>query len=62
MYRNIKAEQARAGMTNQRVADVLGITRRSYELKIKRGGFTVEEGKTLCRLFSCSFDYLFATD
>lgn len=62
MYRNIKAEQARAGMTNQQVADVLGITRRGYEQKIKGGRFTVEDGKKLCRLFSCSFDYLFATD
>ena len=62
MYRNIKAEQARKDMTNQQIADYLGICRKSYENKLSRGTFTVNEGKLLIRLFNKPFDYLFATD
>ncbi len=62
MYRNIKAEQARARITNQKVAETLGISRRGYENKLKTGRFTVDECRKLCQLFTCSFDYLFATD
>lgn len=62
MYRNVKAEQARSRMTNQKVAESLGISRRGYENKLKTGRFTVDECRKLCRLFSCSFDYLFATE
>lgn len=62
MYRNLKAEQARAGMTNQEVAENIGICRRGYESKLKTGRFTVNECRKLCQLFACSFDYLFATE
>ena len=62
MYRNIKAEQARKDMTNQQIADYLGICRKSYENKMAKGKFTVNEGKLLVQLFNRPFDYLFATD
>lgn len=62
MYRNIKAEQARADMSNQQVADYLGVCRKTYEKKVAHGKFTVEEGMALVRLFDKPFDYLFATD
>ena len=62
MFRNLEAEQARAGMNNTQVAEKLGISRVSYESKKKSGKFTTLEIKILCALFSCSFDYLFATD
>lgn len=61
MYKNVKAEQARAGMTNQQVANVLGLSRRGYENKLKTGHFTINECRKLCEMFSCGFDYLFAT-
>lgn len=60
MYPNIKAEQARRGMTNQQVADHLGICRKSYENKLKSGNFFVEEIRRLCLLFDSEFNYLFA--
>ena len=60
-YPNLQAEQARAGMTNQNVADALGITRVTYEGKKKSGRFSVDESKQLCNLFKCEFRYLFAT-
>jgi DNA-binding XRE family transcriptional regulator len=59
MFRNLEAEQARNGYTNQYVADFLGISRTSYENKKKSGKFTTREIKLLCKLFKCKFDYLF---
>ena len=62
MFRNLEAEQARLGLTNQDVATILGISRVSYENKKKSGKFTTVEIKKLCRLFKCKFDYLFTTE
>ena len=62
MYPNLKAEQARKGLTNKEVADVLGLSRVTYESKKKSGRFTVSESKALCDFFECDFDYLFSTN
>lgn len=62
MFRNLNAEQARADLNNTQVAEKLGISRVSYESKKKSGKFTTSEAKMLCMIFSCSFDYLFASD
>ena len=39
MFRNLEAEQARLRLTNQKVADILEISRVSYENKKKTGKF-----------------------
>ena len=62
MFRNLDAEQARFGFTNQQVADKLGISRVSYENKKKTGKFTTLEIKELCKMFKVKFDYLFKTE
>lgn len=62
LFRNLEAEQARFGFTNQAVAERLGISRVSYENKKKTGKFTTLEIKALCKLFKCKFDYLFSTE
>ena len=62
MFKNLDAEQARYGYTNQKVADHLGISRVSYESKKKSGKFTTLEIKALCKLFKSKFDYLFKTE
>lgn len=62
MFPNLRAEQARRSMSNQQVADHLGICRNSYESKVKTGKFTVEEIRALCRLFRRGFDYLFSPE
>ena len=62
MFRNLEAEQARCGYTDQVVADKLGISRVSYCNKKKTGKFTTLEIKVLCKLFKCKFDYLFRTE
>lgn len=61
MFKNLQAEQARKGMTNQEMADCIGISRVSYENKKKTGKFVVKEITALCLLFDCSFEYLFAS-
>lgn len=62
MFPNLRAEQARHNMTNQQVADYLGVCRQTYEKKIKDGKFFVDESRRLCKLFSCDFYYLFAPE
>lgn len=62
MFRNIRAEQARIGMTNEEMAKALGISRPTYESKKRTGKFTASEAASLCKLFNVSFDYLFSTD
>ena len=51
MFRNLDAEQARLKLTDQKVADKLGISRVSYVNKKKTGKFTTMEIKALCKLF-----------
>ena len=62
MFRNLEAEQARFGYTNQVMAEKIGISRVSYENKKKTGKFTTSEIKILCKTFKCKFDYLFSTE
>ncbi len=62
MFRNLNAEQARFDYSNKKMADILGISRTSYESKKKSGRFTTLEIQKMCNLFKCSFDYLFETD
>ena len=62
LFKNLDAEQARHSYTNQRMADIVGISRVSYENKKKNGKFTALEAKKMCKIFKVKFDYLFATD
>lgn len=62
MFRNLEAEQARFGYTNQKMAAKLGISRVSYESKKKTGKFTAIEAKKICRIFRKKFDYIFETE
>ena len=62
MFNNLEAEQARHDMTNGDVANVIGISRVSYERKKKSGKFNRAEIVILLKLFNCDFEYLFAID
>lgn len=62
MFRNLEAEQRRNGLTNSMVAEVLGISRNTYEAKKKNGMFTRPQIVMLLNLFKCDFDYLFEPD
>lgn len=61
MFKNLNAEQARFGKTNQTMADIIGISRVSYEHKKRTGEFTVREIALLCKFFNKTFEYLFDT-
>ena len=61
MFPNLQAEQKRMNMTNQQVADKIGMSRVTYESKKKSGRFTVKECAQLCNIFKTSFEYLFET-
>lgn len=62
MFRNLEAEQRRHGLTNEQVAEILGISRDTYEKKKKNGKFNRPEIVKLLKLFNCSFEYLFETE
>lgn len=59
MFRNLEAEQKRAGMTNSEMAEILGISRVTYESKKKEGKFNRTEIVRLLHFFNCTFEYLF---
>lgn len=59
MFRNLEAEQARFSYRNQDVADLLNISRKSYENKKKTGKFNTLEVIKLCKIFNSQFEYLF---
>lgn len=61
-FRNLKAEQARHGYTNDQMGQFLGMSRANYETKMRNGRFYASEALKLCKLFDCEFDYLFAED
>ena len=61
MFDNLEAEQKRKRMTNSDVAEILGISRVSYEKKKKNGAFSRPQITTLCKVFGCTFEYLFQT-
>lgn len=62
MFRNLEAEQARKGKTNLDMAELLGISRASYESKKRSGKLSVSQIFILCSFFDSVFEYLFATE
>lgn len=62
MFKNLKAEMARNGHKNADVAKILGISRQSYEMKVRTGKIKVTEAKKLCELYHSDFNYLFETE
>ena len=59
MFPNLDAEQARHGETNSFAANMLNLSRASYENKKRNGKFTILEAKILCSHYGCEFNYLF---
>lgn len=62
MFRNLKAEQARFGLTDDEMAIKLNIKRETYARKKQTQNFKLSEIKAMCNLFNCDFEYLFATE
>ena len=59
MFPNLNAEQARKGLNEEGLANVIGVTREALRYKKRDGKFTYNEIRKLCDLFSVTFDYLF---
>lgn len=59
MFRNLEAEQRRFKYTNSQMAEILGISRATYESKKKNGMFNRPQIAQLLKLFDCTFEYLF---
>nr|DAH94437.1 MAG TPA: CI repressor [Caudoviricetes sp.] len=62
MFPNLLGQKAYHKLTNDDMAKLIGISRPSYERKIKTGKFTVAECEIYMKYFAKSFDFLFATD
>ena len=65
MYRNLEAEMARAGITQGRIAEELGITPTTLSLKLNgKSNLSLQECVKIKRFLGTSetVDYLFATE
>lgn len=61
MYPNLMGQKAYHGLTTEDMGKIIGVSRASYEQKIKSGRFTPDECKALCDYFGKRFEYLFAS-
>ena len=62
MYPNLLGQKALHRMSEADMGAVIGVSRNSYQQKIKSGRFTPEECKAYCDHFKKSFAFLFATN
>ncbi|MFR5243539.1 MAG: helix-turn-helix transcriptional regulator [Clostridium sp.] len=65
MYRNLEAEIARAGITQSRLAEELGITPTTLSLKLNgKSNLSLQECVKIKRFLGANetIDYLFATE
>lgn len=62
MFPNLLGQKAFHKMTDEQMADIIGVSRNAYQQKVKSGRFTPAECKAFCAFFNKSFAYLFAED
>ena len=63
MLQNVKAEMARANLTNTQLADKLGVSEKTISnWKIGKTDIPSSKLVEMSRIFNCSIDYLLATD
>jgi len=62
MYPNLMGQKAYHRLTADEMGALIGLSRQSYEAKMRSGRFTPEECKKFCEYFGKSFEFLFATD
>lgn len=60
MYKNLIAEKAIHRLTNQQMANIIGVSRLTYEKRMRTGKFTAGDCKKLCEYFGKDFETLFA--
>ena len=62
MYPNLLGQKAFKRLSNDDMGKIAGLSRNSYEQKMKCGRFTPQECKRFCLYFGKSFEFLFATN
>ena len=62
MFPNLLGQKAFHKLTEDDMANIIGISRVAYQSKIKSGRFTPQECLAYCRHFGKKFEYLFAED
>ena len=62
MYPNLLGQKALHKLTEDDMANLLGISRTAYQKKAKTGRFTPQECRKFCRYFNKTFEYLFAEE
>ena len=62
MFPNLNAEQARRNLSDERLAEMIGMKRAAFNRKKQNQRFIADECQKLCQVFGCTFEYLFATD
>ena len=62
MFPNLNAEQARRNLTDERLAEMIGMNRGTFNRKKQNQRCIVDECLKLCKVLNCSFEYLFATN
>ena len=62
MYPNLLGQKAYRHLTNEDMAQIIGVSRTAFEQKMRSGRFTPSECAIFCDYFGKSFEYLFATE
>lgn len=62
MFPNLMGQKAFHKLTSDEMGAIIGLSRQSYDAKMKSGRFTAKECKAYCEYFKKPFDFLFATD
>lgn len=62
MFPNLLGQKSYFKLSNEEMANVIGVSREAYEQKIKSGRFTPVECAAYCKHFGRPFEYLFATE
>lgn len=55
---NLEAERGRAGLSKSKIAELLGVTTKTYNSYIKEGRMPTDKLIKLCEIYGCSADYL----
>lgn len=62
MFANLLGQKAYYKLTDQDMADIIGVSRVTYDSKMKSGRFTPAECMKFCRYFKKPFEFLFAME
>lgn len=62
LFANLLGQKAYHKLTEQQMADIIGISRTAYDSKMKTGRFTPAECLAYCKYFGKPFEFLFALE